>query len=208
MAEDKVDGQLLTALTTEQFVLQTARTGTIAEANGRAPICLGALSSGLIALGFTVGESGAFHAFAAVIIPALLVLGWFTFIRMVHTTAESVLYLTRIQRIRRWYGQLAPDGPWFADAGPPLAAGGSHVDEASSALTTTGLRPGWRQMLFTAAAMVAALNGIVLGAGIAVLLHGLGKPLAGAVVVGGVVGAATLVGQLTLQQRMLNRAVG
>ena len=42
----------LTALTTEHFNLQTARMGTIAEANGRSTLYLGALSSATIAIAF------------------------------------------------------------------------------------------------------------------------------------------------------------
>ena len=46
----------LTALTTEHFNLQTARMGTIAEANGRSTLYLGALSSATIAIAF-VGQA-------------------------------------------------------------------------------------------------------------------------------------------------------
>ncbi len=41
-----------TFLTTEHFVLQTARAATIAEANGRASVFLGVVSAALVALGF------------------------------------------------------------------------------------------------------------------------------------------------------------
>jgi hypothetical protein len=53
MTDRAGDPQALTVLTTEHFVPQTARSGTIGEANGRASIYLGALSSALIAPGFT-----------------------------------------------------------------------------------------------------------------------------------------------------------
>ena len=46
----------LTALTTEHFNLQTARMGTLAEANGRSTLYLGALSSATIAVAF-VGQA-------------------------------------------------------------------------------------------------------------------------------------------------------
>ena len=42
----------LTALTTEHFVLQSARIGTIGEANGRSSLYLGTLSSAAIAIAF------------------------------------------------------------------------------------------------------------------------------------------------------------
>jgi hypothetical protein len=204
MSEDqRVDPQLLTALTTEHFVLQTARGSTIGEANGRASIYLGALSSALIALGFVADQPGTFRVFAAVVLPAVLLLGWFTFVRMVQTSVENVLYLTRIQRIRRWYAQLATDAAWFADVARPPG------DEAAAALTTTGMRPGRLQMLFTAAAMVAALNSIVLGTAICLLLRAVeAAPLAAAVVTGAALGAAALLGQLAIQRRQLALHIG
>ena len=42
----------ITVLTTEHYNLQTQRAATIGEANGRASLFVGALSAGLIALGF------------------------------------------------------------------------------------------------------------------------------------------------------------
>jgi hypothetical protein len=42
----------LSALTTEQFNLQTARMGTIAEANGRSTLYLGTLSGGVASVWF------------------------------------------------------------------------------------------------------------------------------------------------------------
>jgi hypothetical protein len=202
MTPEKVDPQLLTVLTTEHFVLQTARGGTIGEANGRAAVYLGALSSALIALGFVANSPHTFRVFAAVVLPAILAMGWFTFMRMVATSVESVRHLVHIQRIRAWYRQLAPDGPWFADAG------GAGPDEAGIALTTTGIRPGPLQMLYTAAAMVAALNAIVLGTGLGMLLRATdAAPMGVAVTLGVLLGFAAFVGQLVLQRRELGRGV-
>ena len=42
----------LTILTTEHYNLQTLRAATISETNGRASIFLGAVSAGLVAIGF------------------------------------------------------------------------------------------------------------------------------------------------------------
>jgi len=196
---ERVDPQLLTVLTTEHFVLQTARGATISEANGRAAIYLGTLSSGLIALGFVAGDQRRFPAFVAVVLPAVLVLGLFTFVRMVATSVESVRYLIRVQRIRAWYRQLAPDGSWFADANP---GGVDADDEAASALTTTGIRPGPLQMLYTAAAMVAAMNAIVLGTIVSLLLRAVDLlELPPAVTMGVLLGFAAFLGQLTYQRR-------
>ena len=67
-ATDPAARQLaLSALTAERFNLQTARMGTIAEANGRSTLYLGTLSSTVIALAF-IGQandlSDTFYLFA------------------------------------------------------------------------------------------------------------------------------------------------
>jgi hypothetical protein len=49
----------LSALTTEHFNLQSARIGTIAEANGRSALYLGTLSSAVIAIAFVGQARGA-----------------------------------------------------------------------------------------------------------------------------------------------------
>jgi len=202
---DRVDPQLLTVLTTEHFVLQTARGATISEANGRAAIYLGTLSSGLIALGFVAGDQRRFPTFVAVVLPALLMLGLFTFVRMVATSVENVRYLIRIQHIRAWYRQLAPDGSWFADAKP---SGVDADDQAAAALTTTGIRPGPMQMLYTAAAMVAAMNAVVLGTIVSLLLRAVDVlQLPPAVTIGVVVGVAAFLAQLRYQRRQYSLGV-
>jgi hypothetical protein len=144
--------------------------------------------------------------FVAVVLPAVLVLGLFTFIRMVATSVESVRYLVRIQRIRNWYRQLAPDEPWFADARPP---GRDADDETAAALGTTGIRPGPTQMLYTAAAMVGAMNAIVLGAIVSLLLRaGDVVGLSPAVAAGIVVGLAVFIAHLRYQRRQYSRGAG
>jgi hypothetical protein len=123
---------------------------------------------------------------------------------MVQTSVESVLYLMRVQRIRRTYAQLAPGGPWFADLGPPVASGDA---EAVAALSSTGMRPGPLQMLFTAAAMIAALNAIVLGTGVCLLLRVDDRaPLPAAIAAGAVLAVAALFGQLVRQQHEYARS--
>ena len=56
MSQPEVDDQtsplMVTVMTTEHFVLQTARSAGISEVNGRAAFYLAAVSSGLIALAF------------------------------------------------------------------------------------------------------------------------------------------------------------
>jgi hypothetical protein len=60
-------GELLTALTTEHFTLQGARSQTMSESSARAALFIGAVSSTLVALGF-LGQlspgGDTFNAFA------------------------------------------------------------------------------------------------------------------------------------------------
>jgi hypothetical protein len=90
---------MLQLMTTEHFTLQTARSGAIAEVNGRAALFLGAVSSALIALAF-IGQISrigpAFYAFGLVLFPVLLFLGVATFERAVTTAVQSALYLREI----------------------------------------------------------------------------------------------------------------
>jgi hypothetical protein len=65
----------LTALTTEHFNLQTARMGTIAEANGRFTLYLSTLSSAVIAIAF-IGQANqlgdTLYLFALALLPPVL----------------------------------------------------------------------------------------------------------------------------------------
>jgi hypothetical protein len=102
---------MLQLLTSERFTLQTARSGAIAEVNGRATLFLGAVSSALIALAF-IGQisrlGSGFYAFGLIVFPVLLFLGVATFERAVTTTIQNALYLREINRIRTELGRESP----------------------------------------------------------------------------------------------------
>ena len=68
---------LLTALTTEHFVLQTANNSTYAEASSRSTLYVMVLSSSLVATGFVAGSTDVLLPFAAIVLPAVFVLGPF-----------------------------------------------------------------------------------------------------------------------------------
>src|SRR3954471_9915664 len=105
-------GSAVTMATTEHFNLQTARAGTISEANGRASIFLAAVSSNLIALAF-IGQmsrlGAAFHAFALILLPVLAFGGVVTFQRLVQSSIEDIAYGRRIGRLRAFYLAVAPE---------------------------------------------------------------------------------------------------
>ena len=113
--------QLLQALTTEHFTLQTARSATIADSNGRSALYLSTVSSAVVALAFIgqVAHPGqAFHLFALALLPALVLLGILTYLRLVQTAVEDLFYARAINRIRRHYLDLDPDAArWFVLSG-------------------------------------------------------------------------------------------
>jgi hypothetical protein len=149
----------LNALVTEHFVLQSARGAITGESAGRAALYVGALSSALIALGFAIAKSvEVFYAIAAAALPLVIVLGAFTFIRLVEIGIEDVSHVQSMQRIRRFYTTLSPDGSSYF---PDLM--GQHL--------VLGLR---LQSLLTVASAVGVINSMVVGVGVALIAGALG----------------------------------
>ena len=158
-------GALLTALTTEHFTLQGARSATITESLGRSTIYLGSLSASLVALALIAqGESTVvdFRLFALLILPGLLFLGTVTFVRIVETGIEDATYAQAINRIRRYYLELAgEDARYFA-----LGAN----DDMEGVLANMGIiDSGWRPF-FSVASVIALINSMVAGALLGVAL--------------------------------------
>jgi hypothetical protein len=153
---------------TEHFVLQGARGQTTGEMMGRAALYLATVSSTLIALGFVAPDRSAFVPFAAAVLPALLILGEFTFVRLVAASIEDLRYLYAIQQIRSYYRGLVPDGlTFFADitiSNPRVAA-----------TQAMGMSPSSLNVVFTVGGMIAAINSILAGVGIALILSDAGS---------------------------------
>jgi hypothetical protein len=178
--EDAIDQQTRQqAFVSAHFVLQSARSTTVAEANVRAAIHLTSVSSALVAFGFVARVARRLDPFVAAVLPALFVLEVFTFVRLVENSIENLVSLEQIQRIRRYYAGLVPEAPQFFSSGTPLGsqAGAGVGDtqdgeaEMATALAHTGMRASRVEMRFHASSMVGAVNSILGGVGIAVLLH-------------------------------------
>jgi hypothetical protein len=203
MAE--VDRQaLLTMLTTEHFTLQGSRSTTVSESSSRAALYLGSLSSTLIALGFIaqVSDIGdAFDVFALVALPTLFALGLFTFVRVVESSVEDVLYGRAINRIRAYYLELAgEESRWFVMGG--------H-DDARGVLANMGLQPSRWQLLFTVSMMIATVNSVVGGSVVALLLGRVADaPLGWAAVAGAVAAAVSLLAHRRWDQALHRRSGG
>lgn len=156
------EAMFMSALVTEHFVLQSAASTTVSEAAGRASLFTFTLSSSLVALGFVAQSRTLLVPFVATTIPVIVMLGVFTVVRLVDTGVQNVQLLAKIASIRAYYRTLSPQASaFFAPWGATGAAG------ASEALATLGVRRSWQAGLFTMASMVAAVNSLVTGVGVA-----------------------------------------
>ena len=195
MEEQAREQAFISALTTEHFVLQAARSANIGEMTGRATVYMGAVSSTLIAFGFLAQVAARLDPFIAAVLPAVFLLGEFTFFALLRNTMENLVMLRKMQRIRGFYRTLVPEAEQFF--------GAAEEDERfTAAVATVGLRAWPAGMLFTGASVIAAINSIVGGVGSALLATKAGDLGTGAALPVGIVVAVALFGlHLLYQQR-------
>ena len=86
MEQQAREQAFISALTTEQLVLQAARSANVGEMTGRATIYMGAVSRSLIALGFLAQVVSRLDPFVAAVLPAVFLLGEFTFAALLRNT--------------------------------------------------------------------------------------------------------------------------
>ena len=176
--------------------------GTIAEANGRSTLYLGTLSSAVIAIAF-IGQANqlgdSFYLFALLLLPPVFLLGVFSYLRLVQTSIEDMVYTVGSFRIRQYFLGLDPAAvPFF----PPTDA------SWMATLARIGMVAGGpRQLLLTAASMVGCINAIVGGVAVALAVR---WPLDGPVPAAAVTGAVAALGLAALsfgyQVRRFRRA--
>jgi hypothetical protein len=174
--------QLLTALSTEHFTLQGARSQTISESSARASVYVFAVSSTLVALGF-IGQlsdvGDVFNAFALTVLPTLYLLGIATFVRMVECGVEDFRYGLAINRIRHYYQEVAGDRAnlfllsghddgvgVFANMGVP-AEGRKPYFAFSTAILVIDSVVGGAAVAIAAGAFLDASLGVAVGVGVA-----------------------------------------
>jgi hypothetical protein len=195
--------QLLTALTTEHFTLQGARSQTLSESSSRATVYVGAVSSSLIALGFIGQVSGVgapFRVFALIVLPTLYVLGTVTHVRLVECGVEDVRYGMAINRIRGYYRELAGD-----QARLFLLSG--H-DDARGVFENAGVPASRRPQVFSFATVVAVINAVVGGSAVGIAVSAAADPPLGvAAVAGGAFGAVSIAMSLRVAAVILARRV-
>ena len=153
---------LHSAMTTEHFVLQTANSATYSEASARSTLYVITLSSSLVAMGFVSGSKEILIPFAAIVLPALFLLGIFTVVRLVETALESLHYLDGIAHIRGYYRGLGPE------AARHFAPTAGRWPETESPAVRQGPVLAF---LGTTASMIAVINNIVAGAATAFLVR-------------------------------------
>ena len=198
IAPELAPSDRLFAMTTEHSTLQAARSATIFETGVRATLFLGAVSGGLVALAFLgqVSAGGAaFHVFAVVVLPGLLILGVLTHMRLVELAIEDVFYGRAINRIRHYYFDLAPDlRPYFLLSGS---------DDLVGVAANTGRRHTRWHFVSHAATTVMVVTAILAGTASAVTLHIAAKP---PLSVSAAIGAAAAVSVAVTLLRQQSRA--
>jgi hypothetical protein len=194
MDEQQSHAAFMSALTTEHFVLQTAANATVSEAAARSSLYVFSLSSSLVALGFASRSREVFVPFIAIVLPAIFVLGVFTVIRLVDTALENMRCLAGIARIRRYYRTLSPQAAVY------FAARHGRWPEGHS---DPSLHLGsFMAFLSTSASIIAFINSVVAGVGVALLAgNRLGADRTAWAVSLGVAAAAALIAAFVLYER-------
>ena len=170
----ELSSQLVSIMTTEHYNLQTGRAMTVSEANGRASLFVGAVSSGLIALALVAQLSHlgtAFFVFSLVVLPTLFLMGLITFRRVLQSGLADVTYARGINRIRHLYLEYAPQmQPYFIL--------GSHDDE-EIILQQESMLHTWVQSFFGMASMVAIITSVLAGSFLWHAVHPVRTPFVG-----------------------------
>lgn len=196
--------QLLTALSTEHFTLQTARSQTMSESAARASIYVFAVSSALVALGFIgqVSDVGdVFQVFALTVLPTLYLLGAVTYVRLVECGPEDFRYGLAINRIRHYYKEIA-------GSRANLFLRSAHDDGvgvfANMALPAEGRKP-----YFAFSSAILVINSVVGGAAVALSLAVVTDATLGlAAAAGGAAAIVSVVGWIRSAARLLAGSAG
>jgi hypothetical protein len=168
----ELSAQIIAIMTTEHYNLQSGRSMTISEANGRSSLFIGAVSSGLVALAF-VGQLSrlgtAFFVFSLVVIPTLVFMGLITFERVLQAGSADIIYASGINRIRHLYLEYAPQmRPYFV-----LSA---H-DDPGQVKSQEAMHTSWWQVFLSTAGMIAVINSVLVGSFVGLLLGAFGLAL-------------------------------
>jgi hypothetical protein len=193
----------MSALTTEHYTLQAARSATILEANGRSSLFLSAVSGALVALALVAQLDrlgGTFLLFSFTVLPALLMLGVMSYVRLADLAVHDAYYARAIGRIRSFYFDVAgPDARryWLLSAGDDQQAIMRH---AGQRLTRWHH---WTHQATAVAAVTAVIAGVLGGLAVETATP-LTLPVTA--VIGVVLAVAVLVALLADQERRWRRS--
>lgn len=160
--------RLFEVLSTEHSALQSARTATISEGTSRVQIFLTTLSTLLVAIAF-VGQATdfgtPFYVFALTILPAMLIVGYATFMRVLQTQLNDAYLAIAINRIRDYYKTLHPDAESLMIIPTVIGVQGIRTE------ATLEKRFHRLQALFMISGMVAFVEALVAGAFVALVIN-------------------------------------
>ena len=193
---------LMAALTTEHYTLQSARSSTIVEANGRSSLFLSAVSGALVALALVaqldrLGEN--FLVFAFSVLPALLMVGLMSYARLADLAVHDAYYARAIGRIRSFYFDIAgPDARqyWLLSAGDDQHAVMRHAGQRHTRWHH------WTHQATAVATVTAVLAGVLGGLTVETATP---LTLPATAVIGGALALAVLIGLLADQERRWRR---
>jgi hypothetical protein len=195
-------GALMSALTTEHYTLQSARSSMIIEANGRSSLFLSAVSGATVALALVaqldkLGDT--FRVFAFTILPALLMLGFMSYARLADLSVHDAYYARAIGRIRSFYFDIAGGDArryWLLTTGDDQHAVMRHAGQPHTRWHH------WTHQATAVAAVTAVIAGVLGGLA---LHYATPVRLPATAVVGVVLAVLVLVGLLTDQERRWRR---
>ncbi|HEY5938867.1 MAG TPA: hypothetical protein VIU61_29645 [Kofleriaceae bacterium] len=189
---DVTPQQILQFMTSEHFAVQSAKSAIVAETTGRATVFLSSVSSAVVALAF-VGQSSTagdfFLLFGLALFVPLFFLGLATYVRIHEASIENMMHARRINRIRHYYVELAPEmAPYFA-----RRTHDDMIDYLDELAIFVPKHPGrfwgrWEQMI-TIAGAVAVVNAVIAGVVIGMLCRNvLGLAVGWLIAIGALVG--------------------
>jgi hypothetical protein len=195
MADQKPPPEFMSALVTEHFVLQSTASSTISESGSRVAIYLSALSSGLVAIGFSSSSPHALASLVFTVLPTVFVLGLFTIVRLIDTSVANIVSQRRMEKIRAYYAALHP-----------IAAPYFQADD--SVAGNKGVRYSRWSFLFTMASMVIVVNSVLGGAALGLVADmAIKAPLPAATFIGVAAGIVILILSLLYEHRRLTPVV-
>lgn len=180
------DAALLSAMTTEHFVMQSAIGTAVAEQQARASMYLYSVSGALLAFGL-MAESPHLLSIVFAVLPMLFFVGVLTTLRLVDVSMESLQSFVTVARVREHYRTLGKPAAILFDKAHGRWPEGK-TDSGQIIGSVLGL-------LTTAASMICCVNAFVGGAGLALfLVNFVDSRLFVAVVVGTIFALVQIVG--------------